>query len=33
MNNHRFGAAGSTPIGDACAGETFRATPALTGEA
>jgi hypothetical protein len=28
--NHRFGAAGSIPIGDACAGETFRATPALT---
>jgi len=26
--NHRFGAAGSIPIGDACAGETFRATPA-----
>jgi len=26
--NHRFGAAGSIPIGAACAGEMFRATPA-----
>jgi hypothetical protein len=31
--NHRLAAAGAIPIGDACAEETSRATPRLTGEA
>jgi hypothetical protein len=31
--NNRFRAAGTIPIGDACAGEASRATPRLTGEA